>query len=403
YAQQQLVCEACGCVLAEGLLTTTYTDEGQLREVSYSQSTGQREQQSRCLQRGIRRVQDLCKVLQLPAVFEETAVSYFRRALQLPAFHLVSLEKKELLGGCCVFVTCRQHNWPLTMGTVCSLLYAKQELFAGVFQSLQQELGLSVPALSLADLVKTHLGSFRLLQRGADVPAPFAEDKEKLVARTLQVVELASETWLVTGRHPVPIVTAAAFLAWQSLQPPGRLSCTLGRFCKLAGVDLPPPAYLRLKELLEILLRMASQLAWLRVFRLDKKTVVKHVGELLQHRVFLLKKAFCEQGEEEEEEEKEQGAAAPGEGSAGCLPAGQTEQEQEQEQGCSSRGKRRGEAARRPLLPPCLTKPRKRLRTAAPSASDSALGGDDPISDSEIEQYLRGAEEIRALQQLKAW
>ena len=90
-------------------------------------------------------------------MFEETAVSYFQRALQHTAFHLVSLEKKELLGGCCVFVTCRQHNWPLTMGTICSLLYAKQELFASVYLSLQKELGLSVPALSLADLVKTHL------------------------------------------------------------------------------------------------------------------------------------------------------------------------------------------------------------------------------------------------------
>lgn len=84
-------------------------------------------------------------------------MSYFQRAVQHPAFHLVSLEKKELLGGCCVFVTCRQHNWPLTMGTICSLLYAKQELFAGIFLSLQKELGLSVPVLSLADLVSTHL------------------------------------------------------------------------------------------------------------------------------------------------------------------------------------------------------------------------------------------------------
>ncbi|NXF13013.1 BRF2 factor, partial [Smithornis capensis] len=245
YAQQQLVCAACGCVLSEGLLTTTYTEEEHLREVAYSQSTGQKEQLSRCLQRGIRRVQDLCKVLQLPAVFEETAVSYFQRALQLPAFHLVSLEKKELLGGCCVFVTCRQHNWPLTMGTICSLLYAKQELFASVFLSLQKELGLSVPALSLADLVKTHLSSFRLFQPAADVPAPFLEDKEKLVARTMGIVELASDTWLVTGRHPVPVVTAAAFLAWQSLQPRARLSCPLARFCRVAGVDLPPPAHLR--------------------------------------------------------------------------------------------------------------------------------------------------------------
>ncbi|XP_027522915.1 transcription factor IIIB 50 kDa subunit [Corapipo altera] len=441
YAQQQLVCAACGCVLAEGLLTTTYSDEEHLREVAYSQSTGQKEQLSRCLQRGIRRVQDLCKVLQLPAVFEETAVSYFQRALLLPAFHLVSLEKKELLGGCCVFVTCRQHNWPLTMGTICSLLYAKQELFAGVFQSLQKELGLSVPALSLADLVKTHLSSFRLFQPSADVPAPFLEDKEKLVARTMGIVELASETWLVTGRHPVPVVTAAAFLAWQSLQPRTRLSCPLARFCRVAGVDLPPPAHLRLKELLEILLGMASQLPWLRSFHLDKKTVVKHVGDLLQHRVFLLKNAFCQEGGEEQQcgaasGQGSTGQGSPGEGTPGqhSLDKGSPDQDSldkgspgqdslnkdapgqdstgqdllgqgspssppvAQEKGCPLAGK-----FPRPLLPPCLIHPRKRLRSAAPSAPDPAITGDEPISDSEIEQYLRSPEEIRAFRKAKAW
>ncbi|XP_050181728.1 transcription factor IIIB 50 kDa subunit [Myiozetetes cayanensis] len=429
YAQQQLVCAACGCVLAEGLLTTTYSEEEHLREVAYSQSTGQKEQLSRCLQRGIRRVQDLCKVLQLPAVFEETAVSYFQRALQLPAFHLVSLEKKELLGGCCVFVTCRQHNWPLTMGTVCSLLYAKQELFAGVFLSLQKELGLSVPALSLADLVKTHLSSFRLFQPSPGVPAPFLEDKEKLVARTMGIVELASETWLVTGRHPLPVVTAAAFLAWQSLKPRARLSCPLARFCRVAGVDLPPPAHLRLRELLEILLGMASQLAWLRGFHLDKKTVVKHVGDLLQHRVFLLKNAFCQAGEEQ------QGGAASGQGSTGQgLPAEGTPAQDSLDKGSSAqdsldkgapdqdstdqdslgqgspssppqaqKGCRLAGKCPRPLLPPCLIHPRKRLRSAAPSAPDPPVTGDEPISDSEIEQYLRSPEEIRSFRKAKAW
>ncbi|NXF75293.1 BRF2 factor, partial [Sclerurus mexicanus] len=400
YAQQQLVCAACGCVLAEGLLTTTYTDEEHLREVAYSQSTGQKEQLSRCLQRGIRRVQDLCKVLQLPGAFEETAVSYFQRALQLPAFHLVSLEKKELLGGCCVFVTCRQHNWPLTMGTICSLLYAKQELFAGVFLSLQRELGLSVPALSLADLVKTHLSSFQLFQPSAEIPAPFLEDKEKLVARTMGIVELASQAWLVTGRHPVPVVTAAAFLAWQSLQPRARLSCPLARFCRVAGVDLPPPAHLRLREMLDILLGMASQLTWLRGFNLDKKTVVKHVGDLLQHRVFLLRKAFCQ------EQEEEQRDGATGQGSPGQDSAGQGSLSHPlvvQEKSCPLAGKQQREGPLRPLLPPCLIHPRKRLRQASPSASDLALTGDEPISDSEIEQYLRSPEEIRAFRKAKAW
>ncbi|NWR78988.1 BRF2 factor, partial [Centropus unirufus] len=392
YAQQQLVCAACGCVLSEGLLTTTYTDEEHLRA----------ELGARCLPTGIRRVQDLCKVLQLPAVFEETAVSYFQRALPHPSFHLVSLEKKELLAGCCVFVTCRQHNWPLTMGTICSLLYAKQELFASVFLSLQKELELSVPALSLADLVKTHLNSFRLFQHAANIPASFVEDKEKVVARTLQMVELASETWLVTGRHPIPIVTAAAFLSWQSLQPAARRPCTLPRFCRLAGVDLPPPASLRLKELLEILVRMASQLAWLRVLHVDKKTVVKHIGDLLQHRIFLLRNAF------RQEDQEQPCPTAPGGGSQreGEGPPGSPaalEAAKDQGQGRPSEEKRQREGSPRPLLPPCLLHPRKRLRTAAPSAADCAITGEEPISDSEVEQYLRGPEEVQALRKANAW
>ncbi|XP_072213244.1 transcription factor IIIB 50 kDa subunit [Excalfactoria chinensis] len=394
YAQQQLVCAACGCVLAEGLLTTTYSDEGQLREVAYSQSTGQKEQLNRCEQRGIRRVQDLCKVLRLPSVFEGTAVSYLQRALQHPSFRLLSLEKKELLVGCCVLATCRQHNWPLTLGTICSLLYAKQELVTSVYLSLQKELGISVPALSLADLVKTHLNSFQLFQHTEDIPVQFVEDKEAMLARTMQVVELASETWLVTGRHPIPIVTAAAFLSWQSLQPSARLTCTFTQFCKAAGIDLPPPARLRLKELYDILLRMAAELAWLKVLNLDKKTVVKYIGDLLQHRIFLLKNAFCAVDEEEQQR------AAQAEDSSSNPPAAAGTA---LDKGCSAEGKQKAEGSRRPLLPPCLLHPRKRLRTAALSASDAAITGDEPISDSEIEQYLRDPEEIRAFRRAKVW
>lgn len=106
---------------------------------------------------GIRRVQDLCKVLRLPSLFEDTAVSYYQKAIKCPCFALVSLEKKEIIIGCCVFVTCRQHNWPLTMGTVCLLLYADKELFAKTYLQFLKELTLDVPTLSLIDLVKTHL------------------------------------------------------------------------------------------------------------------------------------------------------------------------------------------------------------------------------------------------------
>lgn len=219
------------------------------------------------------------------------------------------------------------------------------------------------------------------------MPAKYVEDKEKMLSRTLQLVELADETWLVTGRHPLPVITAAAFLAWQSLKPSDRLTCSLARFCKLANVDLPYPASSRLQELLAVLLRMAEQLAWLQVLKLDKRSVVKHIGDLLQHRHTLLRKAFRE-GTAEVQAQKELQEQGQGQG-------------QGKEVGSSSFDLPEGKRSASPalLLPPCMLKPPKRV---CPTPPVCTVTGDENISDSEIEQYLRTPQEVRDFQRAQA-
>ncbi|XP_007516756.1 transcription factor IIIB 50 kDa subunit [Erinaceus europaeus] len=386
YAQSQLVCADCGCVLTEGVLTTTFSDEGSLREVTYSRSTGENEQVSRSQQRDLRRVRDLCRVLKLPSTFEDTAVAYYQQAYRHSGIRTARLQKKEVLVGCCVLITCRQHNWPLTMGTICTLLYADLDVFSGTYMQIVKLLGLDVPSLCLADLVKTYCSSFKLFQASASVPTKYVEDKEKMLSRTLQLVELADETWLVTGRHPLPVITAAAFLAWQSLQPSNRLSCSLTRFCKLANVELPYPASARLQELLTVLLQMSEQLVWLQFLKLDKRAVVKHIGDLLQHRHMLIRKAFRD-GTELEAQEKKRQQQGEGEG--------------QEEVGSSFLGLPEGKRppSPTPLLPPCMLKPPKRI---CPPPPISTVTGDEDISDSEIEQYLRTPEEVRDFQKAQA-
>nr|XP_021495587.1 transcription factor IIIB 50 kDa subunit [Meriones unguiculatus] len=384
YTQSQLVCSDCGCVVTEGVLTTTFSDEGNLREVAYSRSTGENEQVSRSQQRDLRRVRDLCRILKLPQTFEDTAVSYYRKAYQLSGIRAARLQKKEVLVGCCVLITCRQHNWPLTMGTICALLYADLDVFSGTYMQIVKLLGLDVPSLCLEDLVKSYCGSFKLFQASPSMPPKYVEDKDKMLSRTLLLVELANETWLVTGRHPLPIITAATFLAWQSLRPSDRLTCSLARFCKLANVDLPYPAASRLQELQAVLLQMASQLAWLQVLKLDKRSVVKHIGDLLQHRHILLRMAFRDGTEVVETEELQQ--------------QGQGQQE-EVEDGALDLPKRKRPASPALLLPPCMLKPPKRTHPTPPV---SVVTGDENISDSEIEQYLRTPQEVRDFQRAQA-
>uniref|UniRef100_A0ABK0LSX9 BRF2, RNA polymerase III transcription initiation factor subunit n=1 Tax=Rattus norvegicus TaxID=10116 RepID=A0ABK0LSX9_RAT len=354
------------------------------REVTYSRSTGENEQVSRSQQRDLRRVRDLCRILKLPLTFEETAVSYYQKAYQLSGIRAARLQKKEVVVGCCVLITCRQHNWPLTMGAICTLLYADLDVFSSTYMQIVKLLGLDVPSLCLADLVKSYCSSFKLFQASPSMPAKYVEDKDKMLSRTLLLVELANETWLVTGRHPLPIITAATFLAWQSLRPSDRLTCSLARFCKLANVDLPYPAASRLQELLAVLLQMASQLAWLQVLRLDKRSVVKHIGDLLQHRHMLVRMAF-QDGTAEVETKQQQ-------------PQGRGQQE---EVGDSTFDlpKRKRPASPALLLPPCMLKPPKRTHTMPP---DSVVTGDEDISDSEIEQYLRTPQEVRDFERAQA-
>lgn len=105
-------------------------------------------------------MRDLCRVLQLPPTFEDTAVAYYQQAYQHSGIRAARLQKKEVLVGCCVLITCRQRNWPLTMGTICTLLYADLDVFSGTYLQMVKLLGLDVPSLCLVDLVKTYCSRY---------------------------------------------------------------------------------------------------------------------------------------------------------------------------------------------------------------------------------------------------
>ncbi|KAM4039593.1 transcription factor IIIB 50 kDa subunit [Anomaloglossus baeobatrachus] len=370
YSQEQLVCAACGFILTEGKLTTTHTEESFLQVVTFTESTGENDSISRTKLRGIIRVRNICRVLRLPDSFADTAVSYYESAFYLPLCHCARKEKKEAIMGCCVYITCRQHRWPLTIATISSMVYSSHDVLSSIFRELVQALKIDVPSMSLQDLAKSHCQSFRLFQDGSSSPQNYAENLDKVLEMTFQLLELAGETWLVTGRHPIPIITAAAYLSWQSLKAAQRLSCTFSRFCKLSETELPSPALMRLKELKENCLKLSSQLPWLRMLTLNTKNVVYHLGDILKHKTYLLRKALedVEMSTTESEESK-------------------------------SSDLQHLSAA---FLPPCLTKPRKRPHAIAFPNKLQNITGDEDISDSEIEQYLRTPAEMACFQKAQA-
>lgn len=68
----------------------------------------------------------------------------------------MSLLKKEVLGGCCILVSCRLLNWPITMGTIDSLLAADLALVGSVYQEMVKVLNIKAPVTNVTEVMEAH-------------------------------------------------------------------------------------------------------------------------------------------------------------------------------------------------------------------------------------------------------
>ncbi|XP_030625985.1 transcription factor IIIB 50 kDa subunit [Chanos chanos] len=370
YSQKQLVCEDCGSVVSEGLLTTTLSDEAQATAVPYYISTEVTKRPCPNLIKGLRRVRALCRILRLRSDLESGAVNLFEQAYNHRDFLFVTLQKKEVLGGCCVLVVCRQNNRPVAFGTISALLEADPAFIGSVYQELTKSLNIEASSTGILDLLEGYCYGYRL--GPGQVAEVLSEPPEKLVERTAALVELASDTWLVTGRHPLPILMASLYVAWQSMNPQARVKYSLRKFCQIAKVSSGSAAprnctaLRRVAELRDVLCKLGRELPWLRGAAVDPQNVAAHVDDILKHRCSLLLKAMRSHEEEIDVEER-----AP--------PAGGDTLDTEMHWG-----------KRHLFVPPSARKSKRRRADAA----EPNVTGDEEISDGEIEMYIRSNAEV---------
>ncbi|XP_028655008.1 transcription factor IIIB 50 kDa subunit [Erpetoichthys calabaricus] len=411
YSQTQFVCEDCGAVVSEGLLTTTLSEEKHLNEVKFSRLPTEK-QPGRGHIQGLQRIRSLCRILRFSSNIEESSEVLFKKAYYHPAFLSTHAEKKEALAGCCVLVACRQNDWPITMGTISYLLQANGEVMHKVYTELVQKLHLETPPTDLTQLIESHCNSFKLSP--SSCPDLFSECTTRLAKRASELLELADETWLVTGRQPVPILTAVTYMSWLSLRPiASRLNISLINFCKIAKVPVPAPASKRLIELQDVLCKLGQGLPWLRGVKLDRKSVAKYTEDILKHRGILLRQAMRKYEEEWENEQKCSSVLlSDSEEDSQGPPLKKTKLDEPSERAASGdqvssntsghKGKEVGlnsekEKSQCPslFLPPCLQNPHPRREREVVAELD--VFGDEEILDSEIDMYIRTPEEVQAL------
>lgn len=238
-----------------------------------------------------------------------------------------------------------------------------------------------------------------------------AENVKDMTKRTVALVELAADSWIVTGRRPVPIMMAATYLAWQSLKPNKyRLSLTLVKFCQIAKVKSLKPALKRIAEMKEVLCKLANEIPWLQQ-KVKPDNVLQQVEDILKYRFALLRRALRTHEEAlraDREENTPPHIVQAEQQSPNASPMEQQEldpdllgrpddgEDSVPTQPGSSKGRQdpaENWGKRVLFAPPCVVHGKKRKVQAPTTAAN--VTGDEEISDSEISSYIRSPSEVQ--------
>ncbi|XP_059213721.1 transcription factor IIIB 50 kDa subunit [Centropristis striata] len=287
YCQAQMVCVDCGSVVSEGVLANEPVGGS---DVMYSQTTAVSKKPCRNLIKGVQRVRAICRILRVNSEIENLSQTYYKQAYEHKSLIQVRLQKKDVLGGCCVLVSCRLLNWPITMGTISCLVDADPAVVGSVYLEMVKILSIEAPIFNVIDVMESHCQEYKI--SSLHVAEELAENTKDLTKRAVALVELAAESWIVTGRRPIPIMMAAVYLSWQSLKPNKyRLKTSLDTFCHIAKVNKHKPALKRIIEMKEVLCKLGKEIPWVGAV-VTPNNVVLLVGDILKNKHTLLRRAL---------------------------------------------------------------------------------------------------------------
>lgn len=98
----------------------------------------------------------MCRILRVNREIEDLSQTFYSRAYQHKSFIRVTLRKKEFLAGCCVLVSCRMRQWPVTIGTISCLLDADLVEVGAVYKEMVTVLNIEAPSFNIYDVIEAH-------------------------------------------------------------------------------------------------------------------------------------------------------------------------------------------------------------------------------------------------------
>ncbi|XP_069140322.1 transcription factor IIIB 50 kDa subunit-like [Argopecten irradians] len=237
-----------------------------------------------------KKLQYLCVKLSFRPEMVEAANSLFQRALQYKEFRHMLTYNKHILSHCCVYITGRQFNFPITIKEFCAITRQSVSDVARLHKRLISKLEIDIQYQSIASLITYHLSN-----------PVFNRECHDMVKDIVKLYERRSKS---NSPHRDVIIGLAAYLSWGSMNLIEYSKTKLTQFAKKHKFIYTAVWRERFKELNDILTDVGSRLPWITTTATPNFTV-KHLKDILRFQNSLLLKEMLQNDCEIEEDESD--------------------------------------------------------------------------------------------------
>ncbi|GBN59997.1 hypothetical protein AVEN_176186-1 [Araneus ventricosus] len=198
-----------------------------------------------------------------------------------------------ILAGCCLIHIKQKHNQFISLNDISAKLNCPKKKvfkFSKVIKSFCNDLK-SSPETNCRELVTISeaanpINTSQMLESTvAKIFASVVDNKDEFISKTTALTKLACDCWLMSGRSPEGVITAAGYLCWKSINP-GSKSLTLKQFCS----DFSMPYSKSSPKVLEIknmLLKLGKKIPSGSKNYVNGKNILFHLNYILENSVTL--------------------------------------------------------------------------------------------------------------------
>jgi len=225
---------------------------------------------------GIKVAETLAVNYNFTSEMKDYLMRYYNKAINHENFFKCSQKNKEILAAVCAYITLMNYNESIAIQYICGAIGCDGYDFGQIYTLFVSSFpDLKPTAKPIEELVPSVLMDYNMEK----------EEVIKLRQRIIDIISIEKACWLVDGRSPIHLISAALYLSWKSLKPYERARVKFTQFCHQFGLRYTQTTSDRIKELNDVFIKLARHIPIVkhRSIQIDKNNIALYIEDIIQY------------------------------------------------------------------------------------------------------------------------